>query len=329
MARRRTANKTRARAARPQAVRAATAAAAPHVVYVHGICRHEAGFSDRWWAVLKPFVPDVPDDNRHEVVWSDLITAAAPAALAAHAERTAAAARGLARPFADPARPPLAEHIKDLLADRAQRQLVEAAVRTARPEAAAAPSAAALPTFETAAPQAFLTIPGLECVDDFVQYLLDGDTRDQVIGRFTTVVGPLVAAGNRVEVISHSWGTVVAYEALRRLDGSAGDGADGPVSTLFTVGSALSILPVQRSLLPEAADGARPRLVQTWVNLNARFDIVGGQLRGVFAVDDEYLDLAPVGCSTLIPNPVCAHSSYFNRHNDVVNRDIFAHYIER
>jgi hypothetical protein len=305
--------------------------APPHVVYIHGICRHGAGYSDPWWAALKPYVPDIPDDHRHEVIWSDLITTAAAAAPAVHAERAAAAARSLTQPFADPARPALAEHIKDILADRAQRQLMEASLRTAGPEAlgAAGPAPAAGATWETATPQAFLTIPGLECVDDFVQYLLNGDTRNEVMARFTDVVQPLVAAGQRVEVISHSWGTVVAYEALRRMDDMADEHPDRPVANFFTAGSALSILPVRRSLLPEAADGRRPRLVQVWVNLNARFDIVGGQLRGnPFEVDYEYLDLPPVGCSSLIPNPVCAHGSYFNPQNAVVNRDIFGRHIE-
>jgi hypothetical protein len=328
MARTRTPKQTRARGARPPTAVAAADVTAAHVVYVHGICAHAAGFSDPWWAALKPFVPDIPDENRHEVLWSDLIGAAAVAAPAAHAARLAAAAQALTQPFADPARPALAEHIKDILADRAQRQLIEASLHTARPEAfgAPAPPPAAVVSLESAAPLALVSIPGLECVDDFAQYLLDRATRDQVIARFTAVAQPLIAAGARLEVISHSWGTVVAYEALRLMDGSSNG---QPVHNLFTVGSALSIWPVRRSLLPEAADGRRPQRVQTWVNLNARFDIVGGHLRGSpFEVDFEYLDLTPVGCSGLIPSPVCAHSSYFNPQNTAVNRDIFAHHIE-
>jgi hypothetical protein len=86
---------------------------------------------------------------------------------------------------------------------------------------------------------------------------------------------------------------------------------------------------VKRLLMPNAIDGARPRVVQTWVNLNARFDIVGGHLRGnPFQVDDEYLELPPVGCSMIFPNPVCAHSSYFNMANAAVNQDIFARYVQ-
>jgi hypothetical protein len=72
-------------------------------------------------------------------------------------------------------------------------------------------------------------------------------------------------------------------------------------------------------------DGRRPNLVQTWLNLNARFDIVGGPLQGVpFQVDAEFLNLPPVGCSRLLPSPACAHGSYFNPDNLPVNRDLFA-----
>jgi hypothetical protein len=120
---------------------------------------------------------------------------------------------------------------------------------------------------------------------------------------------------------------VVAYEALRRMDGSP-DLPDGSVPNFFTAGSALAIPPVKRRLLPAAADGARPRVARAWVNLNAHFDVVGGPLAGnPFVVDAEYLNLPPVGCSAFIPDPVCAHGSYFRPANVTVNRDIFGRYI--
>jgi hypothetical protein len=280
---------------------------------------------------MKPYIGDLPDENHHEVLWSDVITPAAAEARAAALDRRSAAARELLRPMADVRRPVIAEHIKDILADRAQRQLITAALATSTVELSAdesVPAPYAFSTAETAGLRAFVSIPSLECVDDFAQYLLDPNVRDQVLERFNTVAEPLLQAGALVEVISHSWGTVVAYEALRRMDSAGPDLPDGSVHTLFTVGSALSIPPVKRSLLPEAVDGQRPRVVQTWVNLNARFDIVGGHLRGnPFDVDAEYLDLPPVGCSLLIPNPTCAHSSYFHPDNTAVNRDIFGKYI--
>ncbi|MCH5375506.1 MAG: hypothetical protein JJ992_16165, partial [Planctomycetes bacterium] len=178
----------------------------------------------------------------------------------------------------------------------------------------------------TAAPRsadrAMLGIPGLDCVDDFVKYLSDKEIRNAVQQRFLDVVLPLLHSGSAIDVISHSWGTVVAYEALRRLDGST---MPGQVHRLFTVGSALSIVPVQSRL--QFRDGRRPRCVQRWVNLDARGDIVGGTLRGLpFDVDAEFLNLVPTGCDSFlgIVSPACAHSSYFHPRNTAVNRHIFA-----
>lgn len=315
-----------ARRGRATRVRAASSPGGrgKHVVYVHGICRHDPGYSDAWWAAMKPFVPDVPDPNHHEVLWSDLITAAAPASPAA----ALAAAQALLHPAAAGTQSEVALDIKEVLADRAQRQLVEASLRTAVVPAAGPAAPRAALTFQAPGLRAFFDIPGLECIDDFARYLLDDATRGQVIGRFNDVVEPLLAGGALVEVISHSWGTVVAYEALRGMDDRTGL-PDGSVATLFTVGSALAIPPVKRRLLPAAVDGRRPRVVRTWVNLNAEFDIVGGHLRGnPFAVDDEYLGLPPVGCSAVIPNPACAHGSYFRPDNVLVNRDILGRYIQ-
>jgi hypothetical protein len=135
-------------------------------------------------------------------------------------------------------------------------------------------------------------------------------------------------AGTQVEVISHSWGTVVAYEALCRLEAESWSGA---VLNLFTVGSALSILPVKRRLIPEARDGHRPRMVKRWINLNARGDIVGGVLKDhPFTVDSEFLGLEPVGCKPFLGlvSPACAHGSYFDSNNLAVNRGLFGGFIE-
>ena len=129
----------------------------------------------------------------------------------------------------------------------------------------------------TAAPRAAdrapLGIPGLDCVDDFVKYLSNDDVRAAVQQRFLDIVLPVLQSGAAIEVVSHSWGTVVAYEALRRLDSAA---VPGQVHRLFTVGSAVSIVPVQSRL--QFRDGRRPHHVQRWINLDARGDIVGGTL---------------------------------------------------
>ena len=47
--------------------------------------------------------------------------------------------------------------------------------------------------------------------------MTDDSSGAQVIGRVHRVVRPLLAAGVELDVISHSWGTVVAYEGFREL----------------------------------------------------------------------------------------------------------------
>jgi len=182
-------------------------------------------------------------------------------------------------------------------------------------------------SLEVGTSRAFLGIPGLDAIDDFVKYLLSQSIRQQVIGRFRDVVQPLLERGAEVEVISHSWGTVVAYEAMRLMDDQAGL-PKAAVRNFFTAGSALSIAPVKRLLLPTAQDGQKPRVVHRWINLNARYDVVGGPLKGnPFEVDFEYLQLKPVGCGVIV-TPACAHGSYFRPQNKTVNQGIFGQFIE-
>ena len=151
--------------------------------------------------------------------------------------------------------------------------------------------------------------------------------RQNIINRFTEQVQPLLMAGAELDIIAHSWGTVVAYEGLRELETLS---LSGRVNSFFTVGSALSVGPVRSSLRQANRDGRRPRFVERWVNLNAKGDLVGGVLRDKFDVDYEFLDLEPVGCSRnffRMYNLSCAHSSYFVSNNIQVNRDIFARFI--
>jgi pimeloyl-ACP methyl ester carboxylesterase len=140
----------------------------------------------------------------------------------------------------------------------------------------------------------------------------------------------LLDSGLHVHVISHSWGTVVAYEGLRHLDEVS---LSGRVENLFVVGSALSLGPVQANLFGRVTNGRRPTHVDRIINLDAGGDLVGGSIAGEFDVHTQYLDLEPTGCAT-IPftnvalNMSCAHSSYFQPRNLRVNRDIFARGIE-
>ena len=164
-------------------------------------------------------------------------------------------------------------------------------------------------------------------MNDVALYLVSDSIRDQVLGAFLFVVEPLLRHGAAIDIISHSWGSVVAYEGLRRLDATA---LPGHVRTLFMVGSPLTIGPVRRRL--RWRDGARPRYVRRWVNLDARGDVVGGALEPHgLAVDREYLRLDPTGCDSWagIVAPACAHQSYFHPENRPVNSGIFAEHIQQ
>ncbi len=280
------------------------------IVYVHGICWHDRGFSDPWYESLRPHLDEGVEHhfrrNRHEVLWSRHVSSGRDAAVG----RTSRSTK----------EQDLADQIADVLRDRAS-QLLEAQAPRAGSEVTRSQ------VTEGDIDRALLGIPGLDCVDDFIKYLLRKKTRQAVVDEFVGVVQPLLAEDRAIEVVSHSWGTVVALEALHFLSREA---FPGRVHNLFTFGAALSVGPVQRRLEFGAETGERPALVDNWVNLDARGDIVGGTLRGLpFAVDREFLNLEPIGCSTGFfgVSPSCAHSSYFVRDNVAVHRDICARFV--
>lgn len=287
------------------------------LVYVHGICKHDAGYSTPWWNALHPFTTafgaGTLGGTREEVLWSDLVNARGLELRASRAVDSRAARE------ADEAQR-AGDEIREALRDRVDRQTVETGAAAAAGEAPR----------ELTAEARGLSIPGLNCIDDFTVYMVNDSVRAQVIERFTRVVRPLLQAGTEIDIISHSWGTVVAYEGLREL-------ADGGLTTprvrnFFTAGAALSLGPVKMRLRPANRDGQRPAMVRRWVNLNARGDVVGGPLQGrPYAVDDDFPNLAPFGCSSVLGlvNPVCAHGSYFVAGNEAVNRNVFARFIDQ
>lgn len=269
------------------------------LVTVHGIGNHPLGYSDSWWQALSPHVgttfnPSQLGQGRQEVLWSDLVNRNRSLQRSLPAEEVNA----------------LRQSILDVIDDRRTHE----AVRSGRLD------------------QLPVARGGAIAIDDFLVYMLDDGMRRQILERFTRVVDPLLAAGTRIDVISHSWGTVVAYEGLRELEKR---GLSGRVGNWFTVGSALSIAPVQGRLRPEnrPANGRRapyPALVDAWINLDAKGDLVGGPLAGRFPVSREYLELAPTSCARQFWGGYeigCAHGSYFKVSNLKVNRDIFAGHI--
>ena len=269
------------------------------LVSVHGIGNHRAGYSNSWWQALSPHVgasfdPSDLGRGRQEVLWSDLVNRSRSLQRSLPAEEVNA----------------LRQSILDVIDDRRSHE----ASRSGRLDQLPVARGSAI------------------AIDDFLVYMLDDGMRRRILERFTRVVGPLLAAGTRIDLISHSWGTVVAYEGLRELERR---GLSGRVANWFTAGSALSIAPVQGRLRPEnrPANGRRapyPALVDAWINLDAKGDPVGGPLVGRFPVTREYLELDPTTCARQFWGGYeigCAHGSYFQVPNLRVNRDIFAGHI--
>ena len=280
---------------------AARAATAEVIVYVHGISEHLPGYSLIWHQALADHLAQ--PIRTAEVRWSQLVNsrAVAPAGAKDRAAETQA----------------LQKQIEAELERRTKR--LESMARQ-RSVAGAGPQ--------------MRDVVGLErsrsfAIDDFSRYMLFSSTREAILNEFSKIVVPELEAGNKVHIISHSWGTVVAYEGLRRLDSRT---LPGHVANLFTAGSALSIGVVQSNLFGRVSDGRSPNCVRRIINLDAGGDVVGGPIGDEFTVDREFLGLDPTGC-TKIPftglafNPACAHRSYFLKDNRVVNRDIFAAYI--
>jgi hypothetical protein len=277
-----------------------------YLVYVHGISQHTAGYSNSWWSALQPHVGQTYGngnlgEKRQEVIWSDLVNAA----------RTLELSRAASE---DVEKERLRREITAVLQERQQQQIAKNTNSVAEARQAAR--------------QADITERGNNmAIDDFLVYMTDSRMRQQIIDRFTKVLEPLLRSNNRIDIICHSWGTVVAYEGLRELEKNPL--IQGRVANLFTVGSALSILPVRTALRAENQNGRRPAFVDRWYNLDAKGDLVGGMLRDKFELTEEYLELDPTGCtrSWFGYNLGCAHSSYFNTANAKVNRDLFAKFI--
>ncbi len=273
-----------------------------YLVLVHGISKHTQGYSDFWWKALQPHVGQVfgngnLGDRRKEVIWSDLVNAKEINAVDEEKKEQ------------------LRQEIENILEDR-QRQ--EIAVRSRGKNITRnIPSAV-----RSRGKNITRNIPSVMergdgfAIDDFLVYMSDHKMRQRIIDRFTKIVEPLLAADNAIDIISHSWGTVVAYEGLRELEQQSA-ARRGKVNNFFTVGSALSLPPVRNSLRKENKKGDRPVLVNNWFNLDAKGDLVGGMLQGKFAITQEFLELEPTECDRglLGYSLGCAHGSYFKENN--------------
>ena len=297
------------------------------LAYVHGISRHDPGYSTPWWSAMAPHVAEIyphgdlaeyangklkSEGERHEVLWSDLVNssrslanAAATAsrsadrAAAAASRRTARAGRGAARNAAA-----VIEAPPPSPADQAKAEILAVLEdRIERDEPKFGSRAPGCECHDEAESRALFTIPGLGGIDDFMRYWFDRQVRSAIQKRFLDVVATQLRDNVEIDLICHSWGTVVAYDALRMLDATV---FRGVVRNFFTVGSALSMAPVRSRLaVQDAGRFKRPKLVGRWTNLAARGDVIGGRLIKHFEVDDDYSDLDATGCGFVAP--VCAH----------------------
>ena len=151
-----------------------------------------------------------------------------------------------------------------------------------------------------------------EYLGDFAKYLVSRSVRTAVKEKAKEVLRPLAETGTSVSIISHSWGTVVSYDALLDLE------IELPrlkVANFITLGSPLWMV---RRLL-EDRSGRKPAQTGRWINIHARGDLVGSWLQPAFRDDKDYL-VPSFGNGG-------AHSSYFAPNNDAVQREIIARYV--
>ena len=96
------------------------------------------------------------------------------------------------------------------------------------------------------------------------------------------------AAGERVLLMAHSFGSVIAWDTLWSLQGRG-----GPVDLFLTLGSPLGTRYIQRRLLGAAATGAGryPRGIRRWHNLAA----LGGLTALGHRFSEDFADMQRLG----------------------------------
>ena len=264
------------------------------IVFIHGIGDHASGYSNRWRSALNRHLA-LPLGQYHEVVWDDVFDArsrglhdlAAPPELNKTEENRARKIREELRV--------VFETRSDLLEDTVS------ANSTSRDGLLS----------DRASDRGFVNwlLNFDEYIGDFVKYLASASIRAAVDKRLASVLEPLVASGEPIVLVSHSWGTVVAYNTLRHL-------GQGGVALHATLGSPLWMHVVRRTL---DFDGGRHGC-QTWINADAKGDLIGGKLYGTYDVNHDY-KVPSVGGQP--------HGSYFHPDNTLVLRDILARAITR
>jgi hypothetical protein len=262
----------------------------PHVTFIHGISNKPpaADLLRIWRQTLAGAATPLPLGDlaitSSLVYWADLLYDPPDSDLAAHEgvlENTPAAIDGSGdAPPPQPQTPEAAEFIARLRATLAGEPEVEVAAAGPGPAVVAAPRQGTLervplPWFlKQRVMNAFLRDVHHYLFD--VEYGLPGRPAvhiQQVIRqRFLDVVCAAPVTRPHV-VVSHSMGTVIAYDCLKRLDGCA------TIDGLITIGSPLGLDEIQDKLTPgwSRAEGfPSGKVTGGWTNLFDRLDPVCG-----------------------------------------------------
>ena len=132
-------------------------------------------------------------------------------------------------------------------------------------------------------------------IDDSVRYF---ENRDGIADRIRALLAAELqsawAAGDRVLLMAHSLGSVIAWDTLWQLSHVASPGrADAGIDLFLTLGSPLGTRFVRRRLLGAKASGARryPQGIHRWRNLAGLGDLTA--LGHRFA--DDYAEMRRLG----------------------------------
>jgi metacaspase-1 len=290
------------------------------IIWVHGIGVHHPGYSQDWQNKFNRYL-DLKPESYLEVCWDSVFDSKGiPARTAGPLEESRLKSYPLS-PREDLEAREVQDQLATILLARSQALETAKSRKPARPRGAkSVPPGLPRPIewseigTEFAGTKGFLpdwlTNPDAY-LGDFAKYLISRGLRNAIKEKFKEVMRPLADSEFKIDVVAHSWGTVVAYDSLLDLQ------TELPglrLANLFTLGSPLWAV---RPFL-EDRSGRKASEVANWVNIHAVGDLVGSWLSRGFRVDKEF-EVQSIGSD--------AHDSYFNSENEVVQKDIVAHFI--
>lgn len=128
--------------------------------------------------------------------------------------------------------------------------------------------------------------------DDLWHYHSETAFARQVRGRLCDVLERL--AGQRILLVAHSMGSIIAYDALRMLER---DAPSVRVEHFVTLGSPLGLAEVRLKIVAENGAARTPNNVGRWTNLADKGDLaaVVGELAEDFAANDRGVGIRDVG----------------------------------